>query len=86
MKAYEMDDEPTIYAAAGEAEAVRLYIEHAGPDLLDREYYPRELTEEELDSPQPELDEDERPTGRTVSIRKWLAEATEPGWLCAAVR
>lgn len=81
MQAYEMDD-CSIYAAESEAEAIRIYTEDCGEQLDPG--YPRELTDEELDKPQPETDEDERPTGRMTSIRKWLQEQTWPGFLCGS--
>lgn len=84
MKAYAMDDEPTIYAADSAEEASRLYGETGALPLEDG--YPRELTAEELDAEQLEYDENEEPTGESTTIRRWLEAATEPGYLCGAMR
>lgn len=84
MQAYEMDDEPTVYAANSAWEAAALYVADSG-EKLD-EGYPRMLTDEELDQPRQDYDEDERPTGKTTTIRRWLEAATEPGYLCGALR
>ncbi|MBZ0297410.1 MAG: hypothetical protein K8L99_32920 [Anaerolineae bacterium] len=84
MKAYEMDDEPTIYAANDDVAAAMLYILDCGEE--PQEGYPRELTDEELDRQRPDYDEDERPTGEMTNIRSWLDAATEPGYLCGAIR
>lgn len=80
LLAYEMDDMPTIYAATSAVHAANLYAEDTGE--LPGEGYPRELSDAELDAPQAETDEDERPTGETTSIRAWLAEAAFAGFLC----
>ena len=84
MKAYEMDDEPTIYAANRAREAAMLYHTPGGEPLEDG--FPRELTDAELDAERPDYDEDERPTGEATTIRRWLESATEPGYLCGAMR
>ncbi len=84
MKAYEMDDEPTIYAAHDDVAAAMIYILDGGEE--PQEGYPRELTAEELDKEIPDYDEDERPTGETTTIRRMLELATEPGFLCGAMR
>lgn len=84
MKAYEMDDEPTIYAANSEEEAMRLYGQVG--ELPLEPGYPRELTDAELDAEQPDCDENEEPTGETTTVRRWLEAATEPGYLCGAMR
>ena len=84
MKAYEMDDEPTTYAANSAEEAVALYAQDSGEPV--EEGYPRELTDAELDADQADYDDDERPTGMTTTIRRWLEAATEPGYLCGAIR
>jgi hypothetical protein len=84
MKAYDMDDEPTTYAANSPEEAVALYVRDSGEQVEDG--YPCELTDAALDAERTEYDEDERPTGRTTTIRRWLEAATEPGYLCGAMR
>lgn len=88
MKAYEMNDEPTIYAADDDVAAAMLYILDGGgePHVGYSEGYPRELTAEELDREIPDYDENERPTGQTTTIRHMLEAATEPGYLCGAMR
>ena len=84
MKAYEMDDEPTIYAANDWEEAVVLYVRDSGAQVDDG--YPLELPDAELDAERPDYDEDERTTGTKTTIRRWLEAATEPGYLCGAMR
>jgi hypothetical protein len=84
VKVYEMDDEPTIYAAHDWQEAVALYVKESGAQVEDG--WPCELNDAELDKPRPEYDENEQPTGETTTIRIWLEEATEPGYLCGAMR
>lgn len=79
-----MDDEPTIYAADSAEEATMLYGKLG--DLPLEPGYPRELTDDELDAEQPDYDENEEPTGVGTTIRHWLEEATEPGYLCGAMR
>jgi len=79
MHAYEMDDEPTYYAAKSAEEATQIYTEDSGEPVEDG--YPRMLTDAELDAPRADYDENERPTGETTSIRYWLAETTAPGFL-----
>ena len=84
MKAYEMDDEPTIYAAHDADAAALLYILDGGEQ--PQEDCPRELTDAELDAEHPDYDENEHPTGTTTTIRRMLEAATEPGFLCGAMR
>ncbi|NMW26248.1 hypothetical protein HFP05_18330 [Rhodanobacter denitrificans] len=79
LKAYYCDD-MDLYAAESAEQAAQVYEEHTN-DRPD-EGYPRELTDAELDAPQPEFDENEERTGGTTSIRQMLAEhGDEPGWL-----
>jgi hypothetical protein len=82
LLAYQVDDMPTIYAATSAVHAANLYAEDTGS--LPGEGYPRELSPKELDAPQAETDEDERPTGETTSIREWLANAAFAGFLCGS--
>jgi len=84
MNAYEMDDEPTIYAATTASQAVRAYVSDSDEKL--EAGYPRLLTDAELDAEHPDYDENERPTGGTTTIRKILEAATEPGYICGAMR
>lgn len=77
LKVFVVDEE--LYVATSAAHAAELHVAHTG-DQPDDE--PREMTEEELDAPQPEYDEDEAPTGDTTTVRQMLAEhGDEPGWL-----
>lgn len=79
LKAFYVDDMPTIYAAATAEEAARLYEFDSGEACEDG--YPYLVTDTELDKPVPETDEDEQPTGVMTTMRAWLADAT-PGHLC----
>ncbi len=80
MQLYQMDDY-TYYAAETESEAVRLYVEDTG-EAPEGPGFPRECQATELDREFPERDEDGAETGELVSMRKWLNEATAPGFLC----
>lgn len=79
LKAFYVDDMPTIYAAATAEEAARLHEFDLGEPCEDG--YPYLVTDAELDKPVPETDEDEQPTGVMTTMRAWLADAT-PGHLC----
>ncbi|EMI48763.1 hypothetical protein C405_14608 [Stenotrophomonas maltophilia AU12-09] len=81
LKAFYVDDMPTIYAAATPEEAARLYEEDVGDPCDDG--YPREVSAAELDRSIPEFGEDEQPTGEMTTMRTWLEEAS-PGFLCGA--
>ncbi|PZT05481.1 hypothetical protein [Stenotrophomonas maltophilia] len=81
LKAFYVDDMPTIYAAATPEEAARLYEEDMGEPCDDG--YPREVSAAELDRSIPEFGEDEQPTGEMTTMRTWLEEAS-PGFLCGA--
>lgn len=73
-------DEYELYAAESAEEAAAFHRILTGESPEDG--YPRELTDAELDAPQPELDEDENPTGNMTSVRQMLVEhGSEPGWL-----
>lgn len=80
MQLYQMDDY-VYYAAESESEAVRLYAEDTGatPEGPD---YPRECTAAELDREIPDREEGGEMTGEMTTMRKWLNEATAPGFLC----
>lgn len=76
MKVFRIDDE--LYAAFDALQASALHKDQVG-EAPDEQ---RELSEKELDAPQPEFDENEQPTGGTTTIRQMLAEhGDEPGWL-----
>lgn len=79
MKAFWMDDENEIYAADTPEEATAFYAADCGEPPDDG--YPRELTDAELDADRADYDEDEKPTGKMTTVRRWLEEATEPGYL-----
>lgn len=81
LKAFYVDDMPTIYAAESAEEAARLYEEDVG-DPCD-EGYPQEVSETELDRSIPDFGENELPTGEMTTMRAWLDEAS-PGFLCGA--
>ncbi len=82
LKVYACDDSD-LYAAESAEQARLLYLGQTGEEPEDG--YPRELTDEELDAPQPEFDENEARTGGTTSVRQMLAEhGDEPGWLAGS--
>lgn len=79
LKAFQCSDNDW-YAAKDAAEASLLHADLCGDAPEDP--YPAELTDEELDRPLPEFDEDEQQTGNMTSLRQILAEhGDEPGWL-----
>ncbi len=81
LNVYQIGEE--LYAAPSPVSAVRIFLDMTG-ELPDEE--PRELSEAELDAPQPEFDEDERETGGKTSVRQMLTEhGDEPGWLAGPV-
>lgn len=77
LKAFYVDD-GTIYAAQDAFQAAVLYEQDTGLPCEEPEF-PTELTSSELDAPIPELDDDERITGGSTSVRAWLTEARQPG-------
>lgn len=79
LKAFQCSDNDW-YAAKDAKEAAELHEDLCGDAPEDP--YPVELTDEDLDRPLPEFDEDEQETGIMTSIRKMLVEHGEsPGWL-----
>lgn len=85
LLAYEMDDEPTIYAATSAVHAANLYAEDTGE--LPEPPYPRELSAAELDAPHATCDpHDGSLTGEVGTIRQWLAAQAGPGFLCGVDR
>lgn len=82
LKAFEMDDEQTIYAAEDKDEACRLYLMDMGDDFDIDDDYPQELTGSQLDHPFQDCDENEVPNGLIITIRQILAEKLEGGFLC----
>ncbi|MGM1042032.1 hypothetical protein [Stenotrophomonas sepilia] len=81
LKAFYVDDMPTIYAAESIEHAAELYETDCGEAPADG--YPYQASEQDLDMPVPETDEDEQPTGVMTTMRAWL-EAASPGFLCGA--
>lgn len=73
LKAFYVDD-GTIYAAQDAFQAAVLYEQDTGLPCEEPEF-PKELTASELDAPIPELDDDERLTGRSTSLRTWLTDS-----------
>lgn len=84
LKAYEMDDEGTVYAAHDSAEAVTEFENDFGC-MVDQPDYPRELTDAELDKQYDDRDGYGFKTGETTCIREWLDEKTVAGFLCGGV-
>ena len=85
LKAFQCDYSD-VYAAHDAEEAKRLWHDTVGEDEEMEDDYPRELTDEELDQPQPEFDENESIVeGKFTSVRQMLVEhGSEPGWLCGS--
>lgn len=81
LKAFRMEpgEEAPVYAATDADEAARTFFSDDGIQVAPG--FPEEITDEELDAEIPEFDENECLTGRVTSIRKILAEATDPGLL-----
>lgn len=80
LKAYEMDDEGTVYAAHDHNEAINEFISDFCCEV-DADY-PRELTAAELDKDIPDYDEHNFKTGEMTSVRNWLNKKTVGGFLC----
>lgn len=82
LKAYAVGDSDTYaaYDAQGALDAANDHVGGREPVYSIDEV--RELTDAELDFPWPEFDENEEVTGNNTSIRKWLSETSEPGYLC----
>lgn len=82
LKAFQCD-EMDLFAAESIEQASQLYEELTGEKPEDG--YPYELSDAQMDAPQPEFDEDENRTGAMTSIRQMLAEhGDEPGWLAGS--
>ena len=78
MKAFWMDEE-TVWAAETLDDAKIDYATETG-EVADDDFV-REVTDEELDRPMPETDEDEMPTGVMTTLRRYLDEMKEAGFL-----
>ena len=82
LKAFYVDDMPTIFAAASTEEAKAMWEEIHGEEISDG--YPSELDDYDLDVSRPDFDDNGEPTGKMTTIRSWLEEKSEAGWLCGA--
>lgn len=80
MQAFWVSDEHEVYAANSTEEAVAIFSETVGEPPEDG--FPRLLTDTELDKEYQDFDENELPTGQTITIRQLLSEATTSGYLC----
>lgn len=80
MQAFWVSDENEVYAANSIEEAVAIFSETVGEPPEDG--FPRLLTDLELDHEYQDIDEDEKPTGQTITIRQLLSQATTCGYLC----
>lgn len=80
LKVYHVD-ETTLFAARSAEHAAELFAEWTGDDVDVASV--EEASNEFLDKPIPEFDENEMPTGRTTTVRSWLKDA-EPGFLAAS--
>lgn len=79
LKAYQIGEE--LYAANSHEEAQKLDEELTGEPCGGTVI---ELTAEQLAAPQPEFDEDERPTGGTTTLHRMLREHGDaPGHLAS---
>lgn len=81
LKAFRVDD-TDLYAAEDAAQADALYFETTG-EHCEAPDYPREMTDEDLDKPLPESDENDNVIpGEMTSVREFLsAHGDEPGFL-----
>ena len=80
MQAYWVNDEAEVYAAHSCNDAIASYLIATGE--MPAEGFPVALTDTELDREYQEMDENEKLTGNTTTIRTYLAEATHSGYLC----
>ena len=83
MKAYYINEDE-IWAASSLEEAIADYEQTTGEKLENPEDV-REATDAELDTQIKEYDENEEPTGDTVSMRQWLREKTCVGMLATTL-
>lgn len=79
LHAFQMDDE-TVYAGATADEAIQAYHDDTGE--LPEDGYPTQMSDAWLDESVPEYDENEAPTGNMTTMRAYLDEMTEAGFLC----
>ena len=78
MKAFQLTDEE-IWAANSLEEAITDYEKTTGVNIDPDDV--NELSDTLLDKPVPEYDDDENPTGQMTTLRAWLNDMTEPGFL-----
>lgn len=76
LKLFQIGDD--IYAAYTAEQAARLWLEDTS-EVSETDDV-RELTDEDLDAEFDEADENEQPTGKKTTHRRYLNETTEPGW------
>ncbi|HDS1678916.1 TPA: hypothetical protein QEM39_000384 [Pseudomonas putida] len=76
LRCFRVDDHD-YYAAADEAEALRLHSDLTGIDCEEVDSC-TEVVGELLDKP---WQEEDKPGVSVGTLRQWLAEAREPGWL-----
>jgi hypothetical protein len=81
LKAFQVDY-CTWYAAETAEQAAEVYSADTGEACVDG--YPTEVTDEMMDHPTPDFDENEMPTGKMTTMRAYLAEATAPGFLATS--
>jgi len=82
LKAFQVDDY-TIYAGETAEAAADAFAEDTGEMVNMADV--RELSDAELDDEFPECDENEAPTGQMTTMRAYLDEATEAGFLAGEV-
>lgn len=78
MKAFRVS-ENELWAANSAEEAKAHYQQTTGEQVDEDEFV--ELTDAELDEDIPEYDDDEVRTGNTTTLRRYLNEMSEPGFL-----
>ncbi|HJR10039.1 MAG TPA: hypothetical protein VJ823_01345 [Rhodanobacteraceae bacterium] len=83
LKAFQMSDEE-LWCAETAEQAAASYLEETGCECEDD--YPQELSDAQLDAPQPAFDENEAQIdGEKTCVREMLAEMTAPGFLASSV-
>ena len=81
LKVFHVSDEE-LWCAETAEQAAANYLEATGCEC--EEGYPQELSDLELDAPQPAFDENEvQIDGEETSVRQMLAEMDAPGFLAA---
>ncbi len=85
LNAYAVGDSD-VYAAHTAEQAVNLANDMHG--IEDEPAFSIDdvilLTDADLDKEYPEFDENEVATGGMTTIRHWLNEMNDPGWLCGS--